>query len=160
MYENGYTRTGVRERYEMYEDATRTLRELICGTKKMSDPPSVYRYEELGSRALSIPLSDRLSTKANGAADVYWLQPSLTNASISGTSSLSLTPLHQVLICGTKKTSKSRRSGRRCLARMAGKMLREFCQPPAGDLPPWCSRAPGSLHWQFDNSESWSAPLS
>ena len=34
-----------------------------------------------------------------------------------------------------------------------------FCKgvrsrPPAGDLPPRCSRAPGSLRWQFDTAKT------
>ena len=56
-----------------------------------SDPPSVHGYKELelssgllGLGALSIPLSDRLSTKADRAVDVHWLQSSLTRVSIGG----------------------------------------------------------------------------
>ena len=74
---------------------------------------TVQRYEELelpsgllGSRAVSIPLSDGLSTKANGAADALSRFPPRNSDKEDtlrhlGHLFFELNPLHQVLICRT-----------------------------------------------------------
>ena len=108
-------------------------------------PLNVFPFRN--TKSLSSRQDEEETLWAENTRTLHHLQYLLANANTSGvyipSSSSNLTPLHQVLICGThvlppllrfwdtlhcrKKTSKPRRSGWRCLTRMAGRIPRKLC---------------------------------